>query len=193
MPTPWQEYRIKTRENYLDIDLTEVGLTGGWIKLRKLGSYTIRELTELNDKWVKERIRYLASKVVDMVDKELKELADDPDAELIRAMGLLEGRGTPLSETADPSNVRKKLIAKYLINEGSILANGLLAGMDIEIIADWNLTHPETGADLPVPSKDLGVLEVLPLELLWYIKEKILALQQEMIPPKVRQMVSITL
>ena len=58
-------------------------------------------------------------------------------------------------------------------------------------IVAWNVTHPKTGDMLKPPAEDPNVLQYLPTDVLMHLKAVILEMTEEMVPPKLREMLSM--
>uniref|UniRef100_A0A6H1ZRZ9 Uncharacterized protein n=1 Tax=viral metagenome TaxID=1070528 RepID=A0A6H1ZRZ9_9ZZZZ len=169
--TNWTEYRSR---NYLTVDLADIGLKGCWVKIRKAGSYTLQEMSSGEAKWINERKDYLVKKIMSV-------LTDVEEADALKMVESMD-RGLPDAR-----------LAEIIANGGVFWANQVLSGMDIEMIEDWNLTDPETDAPLPTPKQDFSSLEKLPQDILWMLKEKLMEVQRDVVPPKVREMASLRL
>ena len=182
----WQEYREKREDNYITFTLEGIGLPDFWVKIRKFGSYTSQELTELQQVWLKHRMNYIAQKVRSRLGQPKESGRDSLYDDVDDAMTLLEGE---ISSDDIPDERTRKILV-YMTEEGAVAKLQPLVGIDIEVIKDWNLTDPGDNHRLPVPSKDMSVLEHVLLDVLWHIKEKLLEAQENVVPPKVRGMLS---
>lgn len=106
----------------------------------------------------------------------------------IRERVTLDGIGLPgfWIDIKKPGAYTKAEI--QLIAEMSPESEGL-EGMDSAfamIILGWNLTHPETGVSLPLPSKDAKVMDVLPIDIFNAVGRKITELMKasDLVPEK---------
>lgn len=183
----WSEYRNNRAENYTTFNLKDVGLEAFWLKVRKFGTYTSKEISDLSNKWIRERINYIARRIVEQAQEESEE-EESPDLKEIEdVMYELEDGITP----GDLRTEKQKKIYGYLLQDGTLQRLQPIVGMDIEVVKEWNLTDPETDERLPLPSEDMSVFERLPLEVLWEIKTKLVEVMEQSAPPKVREMLSI--
>lgn len=194
----WAEYR-KRSDNVVTIPLTDEGLTDFHVLLRRMGSYTMAELSQLQTKWLDERVKYLTQKVVHLAENteinlsEYQQEVDDVINELEGGVAIQprKRRGADAQFEEARRVERRNKIADHLLQENSISRWQAITGMDIEMLVGWNLTDPETSVTLPLPRDDMSVFERIPLDVLWHIKEKIIDLVGEAAPPKVRQLLSI--
>ena len=59
------------------------------------------------------------------------------------------------------------------------------------LITEWSLTRPDNPEQvLPIPFEDLRSLSHVPAEIQWFLWEKIEQATEEMVPPKVRGIIS---
>jgi len=55
--------------------------------------------------------------------------------------------------------------------------------MLIDLIVDWNITHPETGEPLPIPRESNDSIDLLPIQFITLINEQLGKLFETMGPP----------
>lgn len=70
------------------------------------------------------------------------------------------------------------------------IRRAVLTEYDCKFLVEWNLTDPETNEPLKLPSEDFGSLSRIPIEILYFIKEKMLEVFEGVVPPKVRGTIS---
>lgn len=64
---------------------------------------------------------------------------------------------------------------------------GAFSRSDLEMIIAWNIPS-ESGSILKIPKEDESVLDVLPFEVIWIIREALDQSYSEVVPPKLRGM-----
>lgn len=181
----WKAYREEYEGNFLKFTLEELGLPEFWVKMRRIGSYTPKEISELQQLWADRRFQYVAKKIHELVEQHEEIELTDEEREVRDVLALVDGEAPPASATE-----RQTTILGYLIGESGLAKMNPITGIDIELIQGWNLTHPDTNELLPLPKDDMEVLMTLPSDVLWHIKEKLLELQEEIVPKKVKELLS---
>jgi hypothetical protein len=88
------------------------------------------------------------------------------------------------SELSKPTRQVAQALAKGKIESSIVM------GAEIVLIKDWNLTHPETGEKLAIPTLKNNTTTVLPIEIQWFIKAEIHSSIEEVIPKKWRETIS---